>query len=446
VVKNTTIHWLKIDLSRAEEELAKAQKTYREKHPAVATAQAQIDSIQARIDEEVSNILTSFARDYEMALVKERDLTKAFEEQKQEAFELNQKAITYNILANEIDSNRWVYNSLLQNMKEMSISERLETSNIRIVDLAQVPRAPININTQRTLMMAIILGLASGVGLSFFFEYLDNSIKTPEDLKQYLQISFLGFIPRMAAKSLKSFRPEHVVAEAPKSIVSEAYRSLRTSVSISAINDTSSAPEGSTLLVTSAEPSEGKSCTIANLAIAMAQSGRKTLVVDCDFRRPQIHKIFNVENESGFADLLSHFKNKGKIHLKRTAIPNLDVFPCGKIPPNPSELLESPGTKKIIDALATRYDTVLIDSPPINSVTDPVILSRLANGVVLIIRAGETKRDIVQQAAEQLNSAGANLLGGVINSVDMRKNKYYYYYAYHYSHYYGKEDMAIALT
>jgi capsular exopolysaccharide synthesis family protein len=203
---------------------------------------------------------------------------------------------------------------------------------------------------------------------------------------------------------------------------------------------------GTILLVTSADPSDGKSCTVANLGIAMAQSGRKTLIIDCDFRRPQMHQIFGRSNEDGFADLLRVFQSRGKIRIKRTGIPNLDVFPCGKIPPNPSELLEAPFTKKIIDALATKYDNILIDSPPINSVTDPVILSRIAQGVVMVVRAGETKRDLVQRAREQLADAGATILGGVINSVDIRKNKYYYYYAYHYPQYYKKDDMAIALT
>jgi capsular exopolysaccharide synthesis family protein len=255
----------------------------------------------------------------------------------------------------------------------------------------------------------------------------------------------------MTAKALPSkaakYPTETIVAVAPKSIVSEAYRSLRTSVTFSALNDTSELLKaGSSLLITSAEPSEGKSCTVANLGIVMAQSGRKTLIIDCDFRRPQMHQIFNVENNGGFADLISNFKPSGKIRIKRTDIPNLDVFPCGKIPPNPSELLGLSITKMLIEALGKRYDTILIDSPPINSVTDSVILSRIADGVVVVIRAGETKRDIVQRARDQLHDAGAMILGGVINSVDIQKNKYYYYYTYHYLQYYQGKDMAIEIT
>jgi capsular exopolysaccharide synthesis family protein len=331
-------------------------------------------------------------------------------------------------------------------MKEMSINERLETSNIRVIDQAIPPGSPINSGKKRIVGKWLVLGLILGIGLAFGFEYLDNSIKTPEDIKQFLGIQFLGFIPKMTAKARKSFQPEKVMIAAPQSVVSEAYRSVRTSVTFSALPNTSNpTPGGQILLITSAEPSEGKSCTVANLAIAMAQSGKKTLIIDCDFRRPQIHKVFDVDNEHGFADLLSSFKTYGKIRIKRTEVPNLDVFPCGHIPPNPSELLESPAAPKIIRALATRYDAILIDSPPINSVTDPVILSRLTQGVVMVIRAGETKRDMVQRATDQLADAGANILGGVINNVDIQKNKYYYYYAYHYSYYYKKDDVAIAI-
>lgn len=446
-----TIQRLKLELVVLEGELSEAQEKYREKHPRVTELRSQVQTVRARIDAEMANILEGMAREYEMAMVKERDLAEALEEQKQEALELDQKAITYGILNNEVESNQWVYHSLLQKMKEMSISERVETSNIRIVDRAVIPNFPIAPRRRRSIAMAMIVSLMFGFTLAFVFEFLDNSIKTPEDMKQYLDIPFLGFIPKMAIKRLlageKSYQPEKVVAIAPRSIVSEAYRTLRTSVSFSAYNDRAIAKKmGTILLITSAEPSEGKSCTVANLGIAMAQTGRKTLIIDCDFRRPHMHQIFDISNEHGFADLLSVFQTRGKIRIKHTGIPNLDIFPCGKLPPNPSELLEAPFTKKMIEALATKYDTILLDSPPINSVTDPVILSKIAQGVVVVVRAGETKRDIVQRAKELLTDAGATILGGVINSVDIRKNKYYYYYAYHYPQYYKKDDIAVALV
>lgn len=451
VIDNDTFQALKVDLARLEQQLSEAQQLYRDKHPSITTLQSQIKTLQGRIDTEVSKIMGSITREYEMAVAQEQQLTTALEEQKREALDLNQKAIAYGILQNDVESNKWVYQALLQKMKETSITERLETSNVRIVDRAAIPTFPIAPNHRRDVSLALMIGLVVGLSLAFFFEYIDNSIRTPDDVKQYLEIQFLGFIPKMAIKALSSGDPapqaEKVVALAPKSIVSEAYRSLRTNVSFSALPEPSQgrAP-GSILLVTSAEPSEGKSCTIANLGIAMAQSGRKTLIIDCDLRRPQIHKIFNVENSKGIADFVSNFKKQGQIRLQRTDIPNLDVLPCGTIPPNPSELLESSITKKLIQALATRYDTVLIDSPPINSVTDPIILSRLANGVMLVIRAGETKRDIVQRAKDQLHDAGATILGGVINSVDMKKHKYYHYYAYHYPKYYQEEELAITLS
>ncbi len=450
VVANHMIQQLKVDLSKLESELSESKKKYRGKHPAITALRSQISSIRERIDTEITRVISSITREYEMTRAQERELTKALESQKREALKLNQKAIRYGILQQEVESNRWIYNTLLQKMKEMSITERLEASNIRIVDRAAIPNFTIAPRRKRSIMLAMMVGLVMGITLAFFLEYVDNSIKMPEDVTQYLDIPFLGFIPKMSVKALPSseiqYQTEKMVSLAPRSIVSEAYRSLRTNVTFSALNDASEPfGAGSSLLITSAEPSEGKSCTVTNLGIAMAQSGRKTLIIDCDFRRPIMHQIFDVKNEDGFADLIANFTPHGKIRIKRTGIPNLDLFPCGKTPPNPSELLGSSITKMLIEALGKKYDTILLDSPPINSVTDPVILSRIANGVAVVIRAGETKRDIAQRARDQLRDAGATILGGVINSVDIQKNKYYYYYAYHYPQYYGK-NMAIDIV
>jgi capsular exopolysaccharide synthesis family protein len=224
--------------------------------------------------------------------------------------------------------------------------------------------------------------------------------------------------------------------------VAEAYRSLRTNVTFAMLNNPYLATNrGEVLLVTSSNPSEGKSCIVANLGIAMAQGGSKTLIIDCDFRRPVMHKIFDLQDaEAGFADMLTNVKvygrNKG---IKQTRIDNLHVIPCGKIPHNPSELLSSALARMLIGTLAEKYDKILIDSPPINTVTDPVILSRIVNGVVFVVRAGETKRDVALRAMEQLRSAEAPLVGGVLNSVDFQKDRYYYYSYYYHSKYYNTQ-------
>jgi len=446
VINNPLIQRLKIELADLETQLSELQKKFRNKHPNVTALRSQIISVRKRINGEIKRITDSITSEYEVALAQEEDLMKMLEQQKREALELNQKSIKYKELQREVESNQRIYNTLLQRAKEASISERLETSNIGIVDRATVPTSPIAPRKKRNIFLGIVVGIVMGTTLAFFFEYLDNSVRSAEDIKRYLDMPFLGFIPKVSAKDLPSNNTGHaadtVVALNPRSNASEAYRSLRTNVTFSLLNDHCLAiDQGAVLLVTSPGPSEGKSCVVANLGIAMAQGGSKTLIIDGDFRRPVMHKIFNLRSiEIGFADMITNVKAYGtKKGIHKTDIQNLDIIPCGKIPHNPSELLGSALTRMIIGTLAEKYDKIIIDSPPVNRVTDPVILSRIANGVIFIIRAGETKRDVAQRASEQLRAPEATILGGVLNSVDLEKDKYYYY-SYYYSRYYREDN------
>lgn len=440
VINNPLIQRLKVELSTLESELSELLKKFRNKHPNVIALRSQIVSVRNRIKAEISRIVTSIKNEYELALAQEQQMMTALEEQKREAMDLNEKSIRYGELDREAESNKRIYNALLQRTKETSVTEQLETSNIRIIDQASIPNYPVAPRKKLNIFLAMVVGAVLGTALAFFFEYIDNSIKTPDDIKQYLNIPFLGFIPRVAYQDslMENTGPhstELVVAIDPKSTVSEAYRSLRTNVLFSSLE------RGPVLLVTSAGPTEGKSITVANLAVTMAQSGSKTLIIDCDLRKPRMHKIFNVaDHERGITDMIANFGSNGtRITVKRTKIPNLDLIPCGQIPPNPSELLSSERTRLLIDALSHVYDKILIDSPPVNVVTDPVILSQIVGGVIMIIRAGETGRDVVRRAREQLLDVEANILGGVLNSVDLKKDNYYYYSYYH--NYYYHHDQ-----
>ncbi|GAK57160.1 hypothetical protein U27_04125 [Candidatus Vecturithrix granuli] len=458
VINNPLIQGLKVELANLESELSQLRKKFRDKHPNMTALQSQIDATKSRLNTEIKRIFDSLKSDYEVALAQEKDLSKMLEEQKHEAMDLNKKAIRYGELQREVESNHRVYNELLQRTKETNVTERLQTNNIRIVDHAVVPNSPIAPKKIRNILLAMVVGLTMGIGLAFFFEFWDNSIKTSDDIKQYLDMPFLGFIPKVYGKEYSNngnngtrAKPDMIVAIDPKSSASEAYRTLRTNVVFSLVSDEERALDldfGSVMLVTSPGPAEGKSCIVANLGIAMAQSGSKTLIIDCDLRKPVMHKIFNVNNDRGFADMMADIKTYGtKVVVKHTKIKNLDVIPCGKIPPNPSELLGSSLARIVIEALAERYDKILIDSPPVNTVTDPILLSRIADGIVFIVHAGQTKRDVAQRARDQLLSADAVILGGVINSVDLKKDSYYYYYSYYHSHYYtqdGKKQLNAA--
>lgn len=445
VINNPLILELKMELSNLESQMSELRKKFRSKHPNVTALRSQIISVRKRINAEINRIVENIKSEYQVARSQEQELTQMLEQQKREALELNQRSIRYKELQREVESNQRIYNTLLQRAKEASISERLETSNIGTVDRATAPSSAIAPNKKRSVFLGIVVGLVLGVSMAFFFEYLDNSIQTAGDLKQYLGIGFLGMIPKVASKELEAHATttrhpaDQIVALNPKSNASEAYRSLRTNVTFSLLNDHYfSTDQGAVLLVSSANPAEGKTCVTANLGIAMAQSGSKTLIIDCDFRRPMIHRIFGMSKvETGFADMLADVKAYGKKRgVRKTTIPNLHIIPCGKIPSNPSELLSSALTRMLIGTLSEKYDKILIDSPPVNTVTDPVILSRIVDGVIFVLRAGETIREVAYRATEQLRSADATILGGVINSVDFEKDKYYYSYYYRYTHYY----------
>ncbi|MCP4405197.1 MAG: polysaccharide biosynthesis tyrosine autokinase [bacterium] len=460
VIQNSAIQWMKIDLSRLESQLSELERKFRGKHPEILAKQSQIarlrKEIAAEIDRTAQSVEREAEREYDVALMQEERLLEALKKQKQEAQEMNQNSITYGLLKREVESNQWVYDELLHKMKELSISGQLESNNIRIVDRAIIPSFPMNSSKRRSITLSMLIGLLFGGTLAFFLEYLDNSFKIPEEISQTLDIPFLGFVPKMSLEGIRvheqSLQPETIVASAPKSIVSEAYRSLRTNISFAALPEetTRASQSGLALLVTSSEASEGKSCTVANLGIAIAQSGKKTLIVDCDFRKPVMHRIFQINTKEGFSDALTAAKQAKQTQnkhtrgsIKRTTVPNLDIIPCGAIPPNPSELLSSELTRMAVESLKKKYDLILLDSPPVNVVTDSVILSRIVDGTVMVIRAGKTKRELVKRGKEQLQQAGAEVLGGVLNYVDVQKNKYYYYYAYHYPHYYRKEPDPI---
>lgn len=442
VISNPLVRQLKLELSSLESELSELQKKFRDKHPNVIALQSQITSGRDRIDAEIKKIFGSINKQYRVALEQELKLVEALEQQKREALELDQKAVMYEALQREVESNRRIYDVLLQRAKEASVTERLKTSNIRIVERAVVPNIPIAPRKARSIFLAMVTSLIIGIILTLSLEYFDSTIRTPKDIDQYLDIPCLGIIPKVSPKGVKGVIPHDeeksaidvivatIVVVAPKTMVSEAYRNLRTNVM------GSSSEQGSVLLITSAGPGEGKSGLVANLGIALALSGRKTLIIDCDFRKPIMHKIFCLKNsEEGFSDIIKNAETPGtKRLIQRTDIQNLSVMPCGGIPPNPSELLESTFTRRHIETLGKEYDKILIDSPPVNMVTDPVILSRIAHKVILVICAGKTSRDVAQCARDQLRDVDTKIIGGVLNNVDIRKDDYYY--GYHFAHYY----------
>jgi capsular exopolysaccharide synthesis family protein len=369
ILSNSMIQQLKTDYVTLQRKYSEVSKKYGSKHPKIIELRSQIGLMKRKIALEVKKNVNSLMTEYKVAQSKEATLVAALESQKKDALELNRKAIEYKILERDAESNRQMYDILVTKMKEADVSSDLKTTNIRIIDPAQIPGSPIGPQRGFNIIFAGFVGFALGVALAFFLEYIDTSMKTPEDIKR-VQVPYMGYIP--------TFRPDNrielIVQEDPKSLIAEAYRTLRTGILFSG-----SKPSPQFIQVTSAGPKEGKTITTANVATVMAQSGSRVLIVDCDMRKPRIHEIFAVPNTRGLSDLLVDGEDVFSF-IKTTKIPNLNLLTCGTIPANPSELLSSKRMQSLLTLCAEKYDRIIMDSPPVLAVTDSIVLSPQRGG------------------------------------------------------------------
>ncbi len=315
---------------------------------------------------------------------------------------------------------RNTYTTLLQSYEQMRLTAVQSTDNVIVFEKAQVPDEPIRPRKAINTALAGAVGMMLAVGAVFLVEYLDNTIKTPEDVSQELGLGTMGVIGRMAKGA-----EELVTVVHPLSPISEAFRVLRTNIRFSGVDEPIR-----TLLVTSAGPTEGKSTTAANLAVAMAQAGLRVVALDADLRRPRLHKIFDLHPRGGLTGSLLEGNMDGR--LQPSQVEGLSVLPAGDLPPNPSELLGSRRLRELLDELAKDADVVVIDSPPVLPVTDAAVLAQEVDGVLLVVDAGETRREVVQRAAESLQQVGAHLIGVVLNRVSTGRGGYYYYYHEYY--------------
>jgi capsular exopolysaccharide synthesis family protein len=436
---------LKQTYIQLETQYTKLSETYKPDHPEMVRLKKQMVLIQKHNDtetqKEVQRIIETARVDYESSLRKESLIRTAFEQQYVKAVKMKEKAIRYNILKRESDTNKELYKSLLLRMKETGVSAAMTASNIQVIDQAEVPGSPYTPNKQRNLLLAAVVGLFLGVGLAFFFEYLDNTVKTPEDVEQLIRLPSFGMIPEMSTERKRrmdnenSYPVELITFGHPKSMLSEAYRNIRTSVLLSF-----SEKPPKRIVITSPNPSEGKTTTAINTAIALAQTGAQVLIIDADLRHPRVHKIFPEANGAGLSNFLSG-NAALESTIKKTEIPNLYYLPAGPIPPNPSELIGANLFKSMMESLAEKFDHIIVDSPPALGFSDAIILSASMDGVILVVAGGKTPREILQRAKEVLNQVNAKILGVVINRVDMHRSGYGYYY-YRYPHYYysGKKE------
>ncbi len=425
---------MEVEVIRKRSELS---KKYGGNHPQIIALQNEIDTLRRQKNHEIQGVIASLHTNYRTALAREQSLRASLNRQKGESMALNQKAVEYTILKRDAERTKEMYDLLVKRFKETTVTEDIRTGNIRVVDAAEVPRFPVKPKKTQNILLAVVVGLALGVGLAFFLEYLDNTIKIPDEIRDVLKIPYLGPVPAMAASGKGNPGPEGqrdedlVTHLTPKSTASEAYRGIRTGILFSSADEP---PQ--VVLVASSGPREGKTITSANIAIAMAQAGGRVLLMDCDLRRPKLHRLFSLERDRGMANLLVGRAGLDDVVIP-SAVPNVDLIPSGPIPPNPSELLSSHHMKSLLDEARSRYERIIIDSPPITAVTDAVILSQMVDGVVLVVRAGETHREVIKNGIGQLRAVNARILGAILNGVDMGRDSYYYYQYYYY--YYGED-------
>jgi succinoglycan biosynthesis transport protein ExoP len=427
---------------------------YGEKHPKMIEVNEQIATVARQIESNVGTLESKLKAEYEKALREEKQLKSILERSKTEATQQNRAEIEYNMLKQEVDTQRTLYNEFLTKTSQVDLQRIEQNNNLQLAEPAEAPTAPIGPDRLKTIMTWMLLSLAAGVGLAFFLDYLDNTIKTVEDVSQYAQLPALGVIPAMGGRNIRKLAgvkkggstalakssnggaltmPGQIAALESRSSVAEAYRVLRTSVMLS-----SAGGPPKMILVTSGQPGEGKTTTTVNTAVSLAQLGASVLIIDCDLRKPSTHKVFGVDHSRGVSTYLSRNVPLEDL-IQKLPVPNLSLLACGPIPPNPAELISSEKMKSMLEQLSERYDHILIDSPPLMHVTDPVILSTMVEGVIIVVQAGRSTRDVVRRARQELTTVGAKIFGVVLNNVDFARDGYDDYYYSRYYESYGND-------
>jgi len=442
--------------SELDEQYADTSAQFGPNYPKVQRLERQKKELDDSVARAKHNIEASIETDYKTSRERVDLLTAALDNQKNEANDMSEKLVEYHVLEHEAESNKQLYDGLQQKLKEAGINAGLRSSNIRIVDPALVPTTPARPNRSRNILFGVLVGLIGGVGLAFLREYLDNTVKSPDDVERLAGLPSLAVVPSLpnllgssnsnkllttddAEENRQGSRIELVSFVKPKSQVSEAFRALRTSLLLSQAEHP---PQ--VILVTSALPREGKTTSALNLAVTLAQLGDRTLIVDGDLRKPGIRRALGltVGRDFGLSSYLAGVSSLDDIIVQHPQIDNLAALTTGPIPPSPADLLSSHRMRDAITYLRQKYKFIVIDSPPVMAATDAVILSVVTDGVLLVVRSGETPKEAFTRTRDLLNAVKCRLLGVVLNAVDSSAPDYYYsyrYYPYAYGYGYGEE-------
>jgi succinoglycan biosynthesis transport protein ExoP len=465
---------MRSELAKLEGELQQLLGKFTDQYPRVQQVRAQVEGLKRSIEGQRRQVVTGLMAKMLAAQQEEKNLQEELDQQKSQAFELAKRQVQYNVLNRDLTSSRTMLENVLRQIKETSLAVESNASNISVVDFAVPPGIPSFPRKSFMLLIGAFAGLVLGLSLALLLNYLDNTVRTPEDLIQLLRIPSLGVVPSFeleelpppqasgpasaraagsqtgssagatVASSLPLLQSEALKAIAflsdPRSLAAEAYRTIRTGILLSQAGE-----PPRTLLVTSAQSSEGKTTSSINLAASLASAGGRVVLIDADLRRPSVHKHFGLtSNSPGLVEVITGMAKIENVAIKEV-VKRVTLIPSGSIPPNPAELLGSLEMASLIDELAQAFDYVIIDSPPILPVTDSVILSRYVDGVVLVVRGASTPRRVIKDAKDRLKVVGARFLGAILNDVDITSGDYYYYNRYYHSYYnseQGSESVA----
>ncbi len=433
LLRNSLLSELYKDFSASQAELGKNLKKYTPEHHVIKELNGQLEIIKSNIILEINRSKESAKRAYLAALEIENKVNDEMNYEKGKALELHGREVEYNMLARKRETVKQLYELVMRRLKETDLTRMFKSNNIHMLDAAIVPTKPVLPNVKQNIVAALIIGLLGGIFIAFLIDYMDNTIKSEEDIEGLLGIPLLGVIPYVKQEFGKEADRRGVAFHAynnPKSSLAESFRTIRTN-----IHFTHPDKEIHRLLITSANPKEGKTTISSTLAMSFAQAGWKTVIIDVDLRRPSANKVFNVEKGRGVTDVIVG-DIKWQDVVLHTEVPGLDFILAGTSTPSSTELVGSENFANMIDDISKYYDKIVIDSPPVGAVSDALILSSLTDGVILVAKFGSTTKDRLKFSKRSLSDVKANLLGCVINELDPSKKRYgYYYYHYYYNRY-----------
>lgn len=417
VLDNLVIANCKRTLLDARAERSQLAQNYKAQHPRMLSLASRIQAVEAQLQTEVAAVHRGLQQQLDRAESRAADVKQRIADQTKALLELEGKTSQHDMLVEEASATRKLHDTVLARLKEVQLIHGAEQTNVHSIGGAEISGAPVRPNKLLNLLLAVFGGLVIAFALAFTVDLCDRTLKTEEDVTRILGLPMLGLVPRMQGKRQTDGRLDPETLD-ERSSMSEAFRTIRTGLAFSSRNRTLRS-----LAITSAAPSEGKSLVAINLAVAFARSGKRVLLVDADLRRPRLHKAFALPSGEGFSSVLIGTRQLTEV-THRTPVANLDILPCGVIPPNPVELLGGAGMRPALDAMFAAYDFVLFDSPPVGIVSDACVIGTMVDHVLFVVRSCRTNRAHARRAVGQLHTTGANVAGTIVNNSDVRAHRY----------------------